>query len=308
MSEERTYAAAGVSLATAESVVERLRAAVASTATPRTVGTLGGFAGLYALDERRLLAASTDGVGSKLVLARRAGRLRWCGADLAAHCINDVLTTGAEPLFLLDYVAANRIDVEEVAELVAGAADVCRAARCVILGGETAELPGIYQEDELDFAGTCVGLVDRRDLVDGSRVEAGDVVVGFASAGIHANGFSLVRTLVGEDDLDADLLLPPTRLYLDAVRALRARADVRALAHVTGGGIMGNLPRALPAGVWVEIDWDAWERPPVFAWLAGRGVEEEELRRVFNLGIGYCAVVPQADAGGELVIGRVVPA
>jgi phosphoribosylformylglycinamidine cyclo-ligase len=308
VSEERTYSAAGVSLATADEVVERLRAAVAATATPGTVSSLGGFAGLYALDENRLLAASTDGVGSKLVLARRAGRLRWCGADLAAHCINDVLTTGAQPLFLLDYVAANRIEPDEVAELVEGAAEVCRAAGCAILGGETAELPGIYQEEELDFAGTCVGLVDRRDLIDGSRVEAGDVVLGLPSAGIHANGFTLVRSLVGDDDFDADLLLPPTRLYLADVLTLRARADVRALAHVTGGGIMGNLPRVLPDGLAAELDWDAWERPPVFAWLAEQGVEEAELRRVFNVGIGYCAVVPEADAADELVIGRIVTA
>ena len=306
--EQRTYAAAGVSLATAEGVVERLRAAVAATATPGAVGSFGGFAGLFELDGQRLLAASTDGVGSKLILARRAGRLRWCGADLAAHCINDVLTTGAEPLFLLDYVAANRIDLAQVAELVEGAAEVCRAAGCAILGGETAELPGIYAEDELDFAGTCVGLVDRRDLIDGSRVEAGDVVLGFPSAGIHANGYTLVRELVGEDDFDADLLLPPTRLYLEDVRGLRARADVRALSHVTGGGIMGNLPRVLPDGVRVELDWDAWERPPVFGWLAEQGVAEEEARRVFNLGIGYCAVVPEADAAGAGVIGRVVAA
>jgi len=287
-------------------VVERLRAAVATTATPGAIGTFGGFAGLFELDERRLLAASTDGVGSKLQLARRAGKLRWCGADLAAHCINDVLTTGAEPLFLLDYVAANRIELEQVAELVEGAAEVCRAAGCAILGGETAELPGIYAEEELDFAGTCVGLVDRRDLIDGSRVEAGDAIVGFPSAGIHANGFTLVRELVGDGDFDADLLLPPTRLYLDDVRALRARADVRALAHVTGGGIMGNLPRVLPAGRVAEIDWGSWERPRVFGWLAEQGVEEEEARRVFNLGIGYCAVVPATDADGLTVIGRIV--
>jgi phosphoribosylformylglycinamidine cyclo-ligase len=305
---EPTYAAAGVSLATAAGVVERLRAAVGATATPAAIGSFGGFAGLFALDERRLLAASTDGVGSKLVLARRAGKLRWCGADLAAHCINDVLTTGAEPLFLLDYVAANRIELEQVAELVEGAAEVCREAGCAILGGETAELPGIYRDEELDFAGTCVGIVDRRDLIDGSRVEPGDVVIGLASAGIHANGFTLVRELVGEDDFDADLLLPPTRLYLGEVRALRARADVRALAHVTGGGIMGNLPRVLPEGVRVDLDWDAWARPPVFGWLADQGIEEEEARRVFNLGIGMCAVVPTADAAGQTVIGRIVAA
>jgi phosphoribosylformylglycinamidine cyclo-ligase len=303
---DRTYAAAGVSLATADAIVERLRSAVEATRTPAVAGAFGAFAGLYALDERRLLAASTDSVGSKLVLARRAGRLRWCGMDLAAHCINDVLTTGAEPLFLLDYVAANEIDPAQIVELVEGAADVCRAAGCAILGGETAELPGIYREEELDFCGTCVGLVERAALVDGSRVQAGDAVVGFASAGIHANGFSLVRRLVGDDPFDADLLLPPTRLYLDDVRALRARADVRALAHVTGGGIAGNLARVLPDGLGVVLDPAAWRRPPVFAWLADRGVPEDELRRVFNIGIGFCAVIPPtAVRDGDVVIGRV---
>jgi phosphoribosylformylglycinamidine cyclo-ligase len=304
----RTYAAAGVSLATADAVVDRLRAAVASTATPAVAGAFGAFAGLFAIDEQRLLAASTDSVGSKLVLGRRADRLRWCGADLAAHCINDVLTTGAEPLFFLDYVAANTIDVEQVAELIEGAADVCRAAGCAILGGETAELPGIYRESELDFCGTAVGVVEHDRVVDGSRVEAGDVVVGLPSAGIHANGFSLVRRIVGDGAFDADLLLPPTRLYLDDVRALRARADVRALAHVTGGGIAGNLARALPGGLGAIVDPGAWERPEVFSWLVANGVPEDELRRVFNIGIGYCAVVPAAHVGdGDLVIGTIVP-
>jgi phosphoribosylformylglycinamidine cyclo-ligase len=301
----RTYAAAGVSLATADAIVERLRAAVDSTRTPGVAGAFGAFAGLFAIDEHRLLAASTDSVGSKLSLARRAGRLRWCGADLAAHGINDVATTGAEPLFFLDYVAAGSIDAEQVAELVEGAAEVCRAAGCAILGGETAELPGIYRDDELDFCGTVVGLVERERLIDGARAEPGDVAVGFPSTGIHANGFSLVRRIVGEGPFDAELLLPPTVCYLDQVRQLRARADVRALAHVTGGGIAGNLARVLPEGVGAVIDPTAWERPPVFAWLAGSGVAEDELRRVFNLGIGYCAVVPPGDVGrDDVVIGR----
>jgi len=217
-----------------------------------------------------------------------------------------VLTTGAEPLFFLDYVAANSIDPEQVLELVEGAAEVCRAAGCAILGGETAELPGIYREEEIDFCGTVVGLVERERLIDGSRVEPGDVVLGFLSAGIHCNGFSLVRRLVGDGPFDADLLLPPTRCYLDDARALRARADVRALAHVTGGGIAGNLARVLPHGLGAVIDPAGWERPPVFAWLAAHSVPEDELRAVFNLGIGYCAVVPASDAGpGDLVIGRV---
>ena len=293
--EGRTYEAAGVSLVAAESVVERLRAAAEST------GALGfgAFAGLHPLGDDRLLAASTDGVGTKLILARERGRLRDCGADLAAHCINDVLTTGAEPLFLLDYVAAARIDLDQVAELVEGAAEVCREADVALVGGETAELPGIYRQGELDFAGTCVGLVERERLIDGSRIQAGDAVIGFPSAGLHANGFTLVRRVLAEEDYRGEDLLAPTRLYLDQVRAL---TDVHGLAHVTGGGIAGNLERVVPAGLRAEIDWDAWERPPVFHWLA-RHVEEDELRRVFNLGIGYCAVV--ADAADALVIGRI---
>ena len=296
----RTYEAAGVSLAAAEEVVGRLRAAVESTGSKG----FGAFAGLFPLNDRQLLAATTDGVGSKLVLSRRAGRLRDAGRDLAAHCIDDVLTTGAKPLFLLDYVAAHELDLEQVAELVEGAAEVCREAGCALIGGETAELPGIYREGELDFAGTCVGIVDREDLIDGSRCEPGDVVLGLPSSGLHTNGFSLVRALVGDDDFDADLLLAPHRLYLDEVRELRKRADVKALAHITGGGILGNLPRVLPEGVGVELDWDSWQRPPVYAWLDEQGVDEDEQRRVFNLGIGMCAVVPPTDAAAGTVIGR----
>jgi phosphoribosylformylglycinamidine cyclo-ligase len=295
----KTYDAAGVSLATAESIVERLRTAVESTGAE----AFGTFAGLYPLDDQRLLAASMDSVGSKLMLSRRAGRLDWAGMDLAAHCINDVLCSGADPLFLLDYVAANRIDQEEVAQLVAGAAEVCRAAGCILIGGETAELPGIYQPGELDFAGTCVGIVQRDHLIDGSRCEPGNVVLGLPSSGLHTNGFSLVRSLIGDEDFNADLLLAPHRLYLHDVRELRVRTEVLALAHVTGGGILGNLSRVLPEGVEARIDWESWERPAVFGWLAERGVQEDELRRVFNLGVGMCAVVPAAPPGA-LVIGE----
>ncbi|HEX2287936.1 MAG TPA: phosphoribosylformylglycinamidine cyclo-ligase [Gaiellaceae bacterium] len=296
--EGRTYEAAGVSLAAAESVVERLRAAVESTGA---VG-FGAFAGLYPLDDRRLLAASMDSIGTKPIVARARGKLRACGADMAAHCINDVITTGAEPLFLLDYVASSRIDLEQVAELVEGAAEVCRAAGVALVGGETAELPDVYRDEELDFAATCVGIVGRDRLIDGSRIQEGDAVIGFPSAGVHANGFTLVRRVLEEDDYQGDDLLAPTRLYLDDVRGL---SEVHGLAHVTGGGIPGNLERIVPDGLRAEIAWDAWERPPVFAWLA-RHVAEDELRRVFNLGIGYCAVVP--DPGDALVIGRIVRA
>jgi phosphoribosylformylglycinamidine cyclo-ligase len=274
-----------------------LRAAVESTGAT----SFGAFAGLHPLDSERLLAASTDGVGTKLILARARGRLRDCGADLAAHCINDVLTCGAEPLMLLDYVAANEIRLEEVAELVEGAAAVCREAGVALVGGETAELPGIYAEGELDFAGTAVGVVARGDVIDGRAIEAGDSVIGFPSAGLHANGFTLVRQVLETEDYDGDDLLAPTRLYLDVARSLRGRA--KAFAHITGGGILGNLERVVPEGRTAELDWSSWERPPVFAWLA-RHVDEEELRRVFNLGIGWCAVVTE-PAADETVIGRI---
>jgi phosphoribosylformylglycinamidine cyclo-ligase len=301
-----SYREAGVSLAKAEEIVGRLRAAVESTRTERVEGSLGGFAGLFALDDERLLAATTDGVGTKLILSRRAGRLFDAGVDLAAHCANDLLTVGAEPLFFLDYAAAAELDPVEIAGLVAGAASVCREVGCAILGGETAELPGIYREGELDFAGTMIGLVRRADRVDGSRCEPGDAVLGLPSSGLHANGFTLVRRVLGDEAFDADLLLAPTRLYLEDVRRLRAACDVRALAHVTGGGIPGNLPRVLPAGLGALLDPESWVRPPVYAWLDDRGVPEEEQRRVFNLGVGFCAVVPAADAGrtGFPVIGR----
>jgi phosphoribosylformylglycinamidine cyclo-ligase len=297
--EDPTYAAAGVSLATAEGIVERLRAAVESTGA----SGFGAFAALHPLDDRRLLAASTDSIGTKPVVARRRGALRACGADMAAHCINDVITCGADPLILLDYVAANRLDLEQVAELVEGAAEVCRTAGVALIGGETAELPGVYREGELDFAATCVGVVERDRLIDGSAVCEGDVVVGLPSAGVHANGFTLVRRVLELEDYDGPDLLAPTRLYLDDVRRLRRTAH--AFAHVTGGGIEGNLTRVVPDGLRAQIDWDAWERPPVFHWLA-RHVAEEELRRVFNLGIGYCALLP--EPGDGLVIGRVVEA
>jgi phosphoribosylformylglycinamidine cyclo-ligase len=302
-----SYERAGVSLGKAEDLVERIRATVETTRTPGVAGSFGSFAGLYRLDEERLLAASTDGIGTKLVLARKAGRLREAGACLAAHCVNDVLTTGAQPLFFLDYVAAATLDLEQVAQLVEGAADTCRSAGCAILGGESAEMPGVYRDGELDFAGTCVGLVSRVELIDGSRIEPGDAVLGLPSSGLHCNGYTLVRRLLGDGPFDPDLFLTPTRLYVDDVRRLRERCEVRALANVTGGGIPGNLSRVLPEGLGAVIDPRSWTRPEVFRWLDAQGVPEEEQRRVFNLGIGYCAVVPEADAArAELqVIGRI---
>jgi len=251
-----------------------------------------------------ILVSGTDGVGTKLKSAFATGRHDTVGIDLVAMCVNDVVVQGAEPLFFLDYYATGKLDVDVATSVVAGIAEGCAQAGAALVGGETAEMPDVYREGELDFAAACVGLVNQDELIDGSRVEAGDAVIGFRSAGVHANGFTLVRRVLEEEDYDGPDLLAPTKLYLDDVRALRSRADVRALAHITGGGILGNLSRVLPEGREAELAWDSWERPPVFEWLA-RHVDENELRNVFNLGIGFCAVIPAADVAGELVIGQI---
>ena len=292
-----SYSSAGVSLATAGSVVDRLRAAVESTGA---VG-FGGFAGLHPLGDGRFLAASTDGVGTKLILARQRGRLRDCGADLAAHCINDVATCGAEPLMLLDYVAASSIDLDEVAELVEGAAAVCREAGVALVGGETAELPGIYAEGELDFAGTCVGVVDR--AADRRHDRAGRrrarLPVGrrprerLHARPARARGGGLRRRRPAR----ADTALPRRRAAPARPRkGIRAR-DGRRDRSATSSA-------CFPTGRSAELDWNAWERPAVFHWLA-RHVDEDELRRVFNLGIGWCAVVARRGPD-EPVIGTVI--
>jgi phosphoribosylformylglycinamidine cyclo-ligase len=305
-----TYRDAGVDIDAGDELVERIKSHVKRTLRPEVLTGLGGFAGLCALPkgyEEPILVACTDGVGTKLKLAFTSGIHDTVGIDLVAMNVNDLVVSGAEPLFFLDYFAAGKLEVGVAERVIAGIAEGCQQAGCALLGGETAELPGIYRGGELDFAGTCVGLVARKDLLDGSRCEPGDVVLGLASSGLHANGFSLVRRLVGDGEFDADLLLAPTRLYVHGVRALRERADVRALAHVTGGGIAGNLARALPPGLGAVVDPAAWQRPPVYRWLDGQGVEEAEQRRVFNLGVGMCAVVARKDADAGLAIGTIEP-
>jgi phosphoribosylformylglycinamidine cyclo-ligase len=302
--EPLSYAQAGVSLDAADAVVGRLRQAVASTRTPRVLGDLGGFAGLVSAGGYRdpVLVAGTDGVGTKLLLQRESGRLRDAGVDLVAMCVNDVVTSGAEPVLFLDYIAVGRLDGERVADVVEGVAAGCREAGCALLGGETAELPDMYGADDLDLAGFALGIVERDGIIDGSRVADGDAVIGLAASGVHANGFTLVRRLLeraglGPDDAPGDLLAP-TRIYASAAAALLAACDVRALAHITGGGLPGNLPRVLPEGLGVRVDERRWPAPAVLDWLAGLGVERDEMRRVFNGGLGFIAIVPagQTDA------------
>jgi len=305
-----TYADAGVSLEAAEAVVERLKAAVESTRTRSVIGGLGGFAGLYAPSVGDpFIAAGCDGVGTKVLLGARAGRHHDLGIDLVGMCVNDVLTSGARPAFFLDLITCGRIAPDLIAELVEGVADGCRQAGCALLGGETAEHPGMLDEGEFDLAGFCVGIGERRELVGGARAEAGDAIVALPSSGPHANGFSLIRRLLeraGAELTDtpdalggatvADAILAPTTIYAKAVAELTRTVDVRAMAHITGGGIVGNLARPLPDGLGARLELASWERPAVFRWLAGLGVEEDEMRRVFNLGVGYAAVVPAGSA------------
>jgi phosphoribosylformylglycinamidine cyclo-ligase len=304
-----SYGDAGVSLEAADAVVGRIRAAVESTRTRDVLGSVGGFSGLFAptLGDP-VLAAGCDGVGTKVLLGAAAGRLRGLGIDLVAMSVNDVITCGARPLFFLDVITCGRIDPDRIAELVEGIAAGCNDAGCALLGGETAEHPDMMKPEEFDLAGFCVGGCERRELIGGSRVTAGDAIIGLASSGPHSNGFSLIRRLIerAEVSLDdrpaelggasvADALLEPTRIYARATRMLTASLDVRAMAHVTGGGLLGNLGRSLPEGLGARIDLASWERPAVFTWLASLGVEEEEMRRVFNLGLGFAAVVAQDD-------------
>ncbi len=321
-----TYRDAGVDIDAGDDAVRRYGPLAAATRRPGVIGGLGGFGALFSLREAGrwedpVLVSATDGVGTKLELAFHTGRHDTVGIDLVAMCVNDLVTTGAEPLFFLDYFATGRLAPEQAAAVVEGVAEGCRQARCALVGGETAELPGFYGDGTYDLAGFAVGVVERAKIIDGSRVRPGDVVIGVASSGLHSNGYSLARRVLPwqEDEALAGTLLTPTRIYVPAVLALLEVVEVRALAHITGGGLPGNLPRVLPEGCGAELDFAAWERPEVFARIATAGpVEEVEMARAFNLGVGLCAVVPEADAERALAtlhqagerawrIGRVVP-
>jgi phosphoribosylformylglycinamidine cyclo-ligase len=312
--EPLTYAAAGVDVAAGERAVELMRGLVEATHGPRVLGGLGGFAGLWALDRGRwadpVLAAAADGVGTKLLVAQAMGRHDTVGVDLVAMVVDDLVVTGAEPLFVLDYLAVGRLDPERVAAVVAGVAEGCRRARCALLGGETAEHPGAMPPEAYDLAGFALGVAERDRLLGPDRVRAGDVLLGLEASGLHANGFSLARRAleragVGYDAVPPELgvpvgeaLLAPTRIYApDLVDLLAGGVEVHALCHVTGGGLPGNLPRCLPPGLVARVDRAAWE-PPAIVRLLGRlgPVADEELARTTNLGIGMVAVLPPAAA------------
>jgi phosphoribosylformylglycinamidine cyclo-ligase len=307
----RTYREAGVDVAEAERAVERIARAAAATLTPAVLGGVGGFGGLFRFDPTAhpdpVLVSSTDGVGTKLKVAVALGRHDTIGIDLVNACVNDVAVCGAGPLFFLDYLAVGDLNADAISEIVGGVAAGCAAAGIPLIGGETAQMPDLYRDGDYDLAGFAVGVVARADLIDGSAVRAGDAVIGLPSSGLHTNGYSLARRVLPEstwtepmpDDGRSvgDALLEPHRSYLDEVRLLRrvlreAGGDIGALAHITGGGWEGNVPRTLPDGLGVRIETGSWPVPPIFSLLQSRGdIADDEMVRTFNVGIGMTAVV-----------------
>lgn len=312
----RTYREAGVDIDVAARAVERIGRAAASTFNPSVLAGIGGFGSLFRFDAARyadpVLVASTDSVGTKVKVAIGLDRHDTIGADVVNHCVNDVAVSGAEPLFLLDYLGVGRLDPERVGTIVAGVAAACAALGLPLVGGETAELPDLYAPEDYDLAGFVVGVVDRDEVVDGARVAIGDLLLGLPSSGLHTNGYSLARRVLPEADWPlrppglpatvGELLLAPHRCYLGEIRALRGAlrregGDVAAFAHLTGGGWTENIPRTLPDGLGVEVDAGSWQVPPIFSLIQQRGdVPDEEMVRTFNLGIGLTAVVPAALA------------
>jgi phosphoribosylformylglycinamidine cyclo-ligase len=305
-----TYKDAGVDIDAGNALVERIKPFVAATHRPGVLSGIGGFGGLFEVPagyKRPVLVAGTDGVGTKLKLAIETGRHGGVGIDLVAMCANDVIVQGAEPLFFLDYYATGRLDVAAAAAVIEGIAAGCRQAGAALLGGETAELPGFYSGGDYDLAGFCVGIVEYERIIDGSRVAAGDVIVGIASSGLHSNGYSLARKVLERSGAAYDMpldgaplierLLAPTRIYVKPLLALLAEVEVHALAHITGGGLPENLPRVLPDGLMATVDRASWRRPAVFDWLQSEGgIADAELYRTFNCGLGMAVVLPAAAA------------
>jgi phosphoribosylformylglycinamidine cyclo-ligase len=309
-----TYEGAGVSISAGEEAVERIKAKVRSTFRPEVIGDIGGFGGLFGFDAARyrkpVLVSSTDGVGTKALVAQAAGRFDTIGVDLVAMCVDDIVCQGAEPLFFLDYIAVGRLDPDHIEQLVEGVAEGCRQAGCALIGGEMAEHPGAMEPGEFDLVGFAVGVAERDEMVTGEHVAVGDALIGLFSPGLRSNGYSLARRILleraglslddpafaGAHHTVADELLEPSVVYAPSVAALLRAVDVRALAHITGGGIPGNLSRVLPAKVDAVVDRSSWESPRIFGELQRLGeVSDDEMQRVFNLGIGMIAVVPEDD-------------
>jgi phosphoribosylformylglycinamidine cyclo-ligase len=327
------YRDAGVDIDAGNELVERIKPAIKSTRREGSVGSIGGFGGLFELPLERyhnpLMVSGTDGVGTKLRLAIELGSLDGIGIDLVAMCANDIAVLGAEALFFLDYYATGRLELEQAERVISGIATGCKQAGCALIGGETAEMPGIYQPGDFDLAGFCVGIVEKDGIIDGSRVDAGNRLIALASSGVHSNGYSLVRKIIevsgaqlsqdcGEQSL-ADALIAPTRIYVKNLLALSNACQINAIAHITGGGLVENVPRVLPDHLSARIDLSSWQLTPVFTWLQKAGnVEQLEMLRTFNCGVGMVLAVDaeqerhcleRLEALGETawVIGDVIP-
>ncbi len=304
------YQEAGVDVEAGRAFVDAIRNLVQRTHRPEVIGGLGGFSGYFQLPtgyQEPVLVSSTDGVGTKLKIASILNRHDTVGIDLVAMCVNDVLTSGAEPLFFLDYLATGKLNREQLQQVVSGISQGCQEAGCALLGGETAEMPGFYQLGEYDLAGFCVGIVEKSQLLDGSQVQVGDIGIALASQGVHSNGFSLVRKIVADGGFDwsfrppllqgkslGEAFLTPTQIYVKPVLAGRkAGLEIHGMAHITGGGIPENLPRCLGAGQSIRVDLNSWSIPPIFEWLATAGsVSPTAMFNTFNMGIGYVLIVP----------------
>ncbi|NLO89826.1 MAG: phosphoribosylformylglycinamidine cyclo-ligase [Clostridia bacterium] len=318
MSQKIDYKSAGVDIDAGNKAVELMKKHVKSTWGPEVLAELGGFGGFFSLDigkfKSPVLVAGTDGVGTKLKVAFMADKHDTIGIDAVAMCVNDILVCGATPLFFLDYIALGKMEPEKVALIVKGISEGCKEAGCALIGGETAEMPGMYDENEYDIAGFAVGIVEREKIIDGSRINPGDLIFGLGSSGLHSNGFSLVRKILFEikgydvdmyvPDLDctiAEEILKPTRIYTSSVRKVLGEVSLSGMAHITGGGIIENIARILPEGCRALIKGDSWERPVVFNWLQKMGgIEEHEMYRTFNNGIGLVMIVNARDADKTL--------
>lgn len=310
-----SYKDAGVDIDAGNALVDRIKGVVKQTKRPEVMGGLGGFGALCALPQKYrepILVSGTDGVGTKLRLAMDLKRHDTIGIDLVAMCVNDLVVQGAEPLFFLDYFATGKLDVDTAAQVITGIAEGCKQSGCSLVGGETAEMPGMYHGEDYDVAGFCVGVVEKAEIIDGTKVQAGDALLALASSGPHSNGYSLVRKILEFSQTDplkttlagkplADHLLEPTRIYVKSLLQLIAQTEVHAIAHLTGGGFWENIPRVLPAGTQAVIDEKSWQWPAVFDWLQQAGnVSRHEMYRTFNCGVGMVIAVPAANAAQVL--------
>ncbi len=313
-SKSLSYKDAGVDIDAGNALVERIKSVAKKTFRPEVLTGLGGFGALFDLPKgysEPALVAGTDGVGTKLRLALNLGKHDTVGIDLVAMCVNDLIVQGAEPLFFLDYYATGKLDIDTASSVVGGIGQGCELAGCALIGGETAEMPGMYEGDDYDLAGFCVGIVDKPRIIDGSKVSSDDVLIAMASSGPHSNGYSLIRKIIDVNDADLDqdvggvrlseALMEPTRIYVKSLLELYRKQPVHAMAHITGGGLLENIPRVLPDSAKAVIDTQSWELPPVFQWLQQAGnVATDEMYRTFNCGIGMVLAVPASDADSAI--------